>query len=145
MDLVPIITRRGERVQGFRLKEGIWIDVGRPRDLIRANLVAAERYGEQLSSEPGEGVETSGPFYLGKGSEMMQSQSSSSVILGDCRINDCKLTESLIMDGCDLDGVTVSNSILGRNCKAARGAVIKDAVLGDGTVVPEGAVIEGRV
>ncbi len=145
MDLVPIITRRGERVQGYKLSDGIWIDVGRPSDLIRANLVAAERYGRSVGGTPGEGTVVSGPFYLGEGSTVCGTKSDSSVILGKCTVNGSELTKSLIMDGCDLDGATVANSILGRGCAVHKGAVIKDSVLRDGTVVPEGSIIERRV
>lgn len=145
MDLVPIITNKGERVQGYKLTKGIWIDVGRPHDLIRANLVAAERYGAELGNKPDSGVETRGPVYLGNNSVVTQSKVESSVILGSCHINNCSLMESLIMDGCDLEGVTVVNSILGKGCTVSTGAVIKDSVLRDGTIVPEGALVERRV
>ncbi len=145
MDLVPIITRKGQRVQGYRLKEGIWIDVGRPHDLIRVNLVAAERYGAAISGVPGEGTVTTGPFYMGRDSVVCDTRADSSVVLGGCNIRGCDITESLIMDGCDLEGVTVANSIIGKGCTLSKGAVIKDSVLRDGTVVPEGAVVERRV
>ena len=145
MDLVPIITNRGERVQGYRLKEGVWIDVGRPSDMIKANLVAADRFGSGYTSGMKPDVQTSGPFYVGKDSVVGGSKLNSSVILERCTVSASTLTESLIMAGCNLDGVTVTRSILGKGCTVGRGATITDCVLRDGTVVPEGAVLEKRV
>ena len=145
MDLVPIITNRGERVQGYRLKQGVWIDVGRPSDLIKANLVAADRFGSGSVEGIGEGVRTSGAYYVGDGSSVKDSSLTSSVVLRDCKISSSSLTESLIMAGCNLEGVTVTRSILGKGCTVGRGAVITDCVLRDGTVVPEGTVLEKRV
>ncbi|MDO5862220.1 MAG: nucleotidyltransferase family protein, partial [Thermoplasmata archaeon] len=36
-DLVPKLMSEGRRIQGYEI-DGIWMDVGRPRDLLRANL-----------------------------------------------------------------------------------------------------------
>lgn len=143
MDLIPIIAKREKRVQGFRLREGVWIDVGRPRDLIRANLVAAERYGK--GCEAGGTNSRDGPFYVGKGTVMENTQSHSSVILDSCDIADSELTESLIMQGCNLQGITVTRSILGKGCVVGRGSKITDCVLRDGTIVPENTVLEKRI
>ena len=145
MDLVSIITNRGERVQGYRLKEGVWIDVGRPSDMIKANLVAAERFGSGFASGVSGDVHTEGPFYVGKDSAVSGTELYSSVILERCSISSSDIRESLIMAGCNLDGVTVTRSILGKGCIVGRGAVITDCVLRDGTVVPEGTLLERRV
>ena len=144
MDLVPIITNRGQRVQGYRLKEGIWIDVGRPSDLIKVNLVAADRFGSGDTAGMHD-TKTSGPYYIGKDSVVEGSVLDSSAVLDGCRINCSEITESLIMAGCNLEGVELTRSILGKGCTVGRGAVITDCVLRDGTVVPEGKVLEKRV
>ena len=145
MDLVPIITKKGERVQGYQLTKGIWIDVGRPRDLIRANLVAAERYGSNSCNAIQSNVVTEGHCFVGKGTFAEDAALISSVVLNSCQVRGCRITESLIMEGCNLEGVTISNSILGKNCTISKGAIIRDSVLRDGTTISEGMIVERRV
>lgn len=43
-DLFPLITAKGGRLQGRPL-EGLWMDVGRPKDLLNANLLVASERG----------------------------------------------------------------------------------------------------
>ena len=143
-DLVPIITRMGERVQGYRLKGGVWKDVGRPSDLIGTNLLMAERLYSDTEF-PTEGSSVVRPFYMGEGSSVRDSQLESVVILNDCRIDNTRATASLIMEGCDVTGAIVSDSILGRGCALRPGSVVRNCVLRDGTVVSEGTVLENRV
>lgn len=144
-DLVPIITRMGWRVQGYRLEGGVWMDVGRPSDLVRANLVMAERRFPDADFGLGKDVDTVRPFYVGKGSEVARSTIDSSAVLDDCRILDSSISKSLIMKGCNVTKASVSGSILGNGCIVGEGAVIRDSVLRDGTTVPQGAVLDGRI
>lgn len=141
-DLVPIVTEKGQRVQGYVLRGGVWKDVGRPSDLIATNLLMAERLRTGGSFGIGKGTEVKGPFYLGKDSVIEGTSADSAVVLENCRIEDSDITQSLIMGGCNVCGAKISNSILGRNCKIGNGAVIADCVLKDGTVVESGAVLD---
>ena len=61
-DLVPS-KLESHRIWGHRM-EGIWMDVGRRKDLIGANMVMAERVRSTGSASD---TETSGPVYLGRG------------------------------------------------------------------------------
>ncbi len=141
-DLVPLIAEKGWRVQGHLLEGGVWMDVGRPSDLIRANLVMAER--RFSSADFSLGAEVSGPFYLGKGSDVSDSKLDSCAILDNCRIAGCDISKSLIMRGCNVSNASIIDSILGCGCVVEDGAVVRDCVLKDGTVVSRGTVLDNR-
>ena len=144
-DLVPIITKLGERVQGYKLTGGVWKDVGRPSDLIGTNLLMADRLYHDREFPVGEGTRITRPFYLGEGSSADGSVLESTVILKGSSVKDSTIAQSLIMEGCTVTQATVTNSILGRNCTVNRGATVRDCVLRDGTVVGEGEVLENRM
>lgn len=65
-DLFPLIMSGGGRLQGRPL-EGLWMDVGRPRDLLRANLLVASEKGR----------------YTGEGSAVTGSVLRDTVVLRD--------------------------------------------------------------
>ena len=143
-DLVPIITRMGERVQGYKLSGGVWKDVGRPSDLIATNLLMADRLHRDTDF-PAEGCRVTRPFYLGEGSSAEDSVIESTVILKGSTVKGSTIAQSLIMEGCSVTQATVSESILGRNCTVNRGATVRKCVLRDGTVVGEGEILENRM
>jgi len=138
-ELIPRLMDRGDRIQGYMLN-GIWRDVGRPSDLIGANLIAAEkRFGkEDWTAHDVSRTSIGGPFFLGEGSSISDSSSESSVILKGCRVAGSRLKGSLIMHGCKVENAEVSNSILGNGCTISCGSVIDGSVLGDGTHVAPG-------
>ena len=51
---------------------------------------------------------------------------------------DCSVKSSLIGDGCSIDG-TVENSVLFRGVKIGKGAVVKDSIVMQDTVIEEKA------
>lgn len=142
MDLIPKVIAEGRRVQGHRL-DGLWMDVGRPHDLLRANLCVAE--SEFGSEGPGtaSGCKRKGTTYVGHGSEVSDSVIDASVVSGGCKVSSSTIVNSLVMPGCRIEGVTLTNSILGEGCIIGKGATIRDEVLRDGTVVPDGTTIIG--
>ncbi len=140
-ELIPELMEMGHRIQGYRYT-GPWLDVGRPSDLISANLtVASTHYGYEDEGIRLPGSSVDGPFYIGEKSSMKYSISDSSVILKDCIVEDSDITGSLIMSGCTVVSSKLINSILGKGCKVMKGSVIEDSVLGDGTLVPENTKI----
>ncbi len=142
-DLVPALMAEGRRIQGYEI-DGIWMDVGRPHDLLGANLAIAdaEYYGRDWKA-PGCGLE--GSFYLGDGSSVNGCQIVDSVVLAGSEVFKTTLDRTLVMNGCRVEGATLTNVILGDGCVVGRGAKISNAVLADGTVVKSGEVIdEGR-
>ncbi len=143
-DLVPLITEMGWRVQGHLLEGGVWMDVGRPSDLIRANLVMADRRFSSADFSLGEEVKIGGPFYLGNDCKVSDSKLNSCVILDNCKITGCDISKCLIMRGCNVSNASIIDSILGCGCVVEDGAAVRDCVLKDGTIVSRGTVLDNR-
>ena len=142
MHIIPKVIEAGRRVQGFELS-GLWMDVGRPHDLLRANLaVAATEFRDGF---PGEVVDTevSGTVYVGHDAVVTGSRMDDAVVLRGSHVSDSVLRHTLVMDRCTVDGADIADSILGDGCVVGKGARIRNAVLADGTIVSPGAVVEG--
>ena len=141
-DLVKILMERGSRIQSYPLS-GTWMDVGRPHDLLEANLAVAEREYRLKRFDSAIECCTKEQFYLGPGSSIVNSTAVKTVISKDCDVKDSNLNRVMLSQGCKVNGARISNSILGEGCVVGKGAEITDAVLGDGTVVEEGQRIAG--
>lgn len=139
-DLVPIVMSKGGRVQGFDIT-GIWMDVGRPHDLLGANLSVADNEMKGTSDTSSNTVR--GPFYAGPGTVVEGCDCSSAVILEGSKVTGSKLDHVLVMKNCVVEDADLRNTILGEGCIVKKGARITDAVLADGTVVRKGEDIHG--
>ena len=140
-DLVPRLMADGHRIQGYEVN-GIWMDVGRPHDLLGANLSIAEsEFSGSDWDTPGSSI--SGRFYMGSGAEVIGSEVSESAILSGSSVRNSNLDGVLVMRGCNIEDASVSRSIIGDNCRICKGAMVVNAVLGDGTVVGEGMTVDG--
>lgn len=140
-DLVPKLMARGEHIQGYSLS-GIWMDVGRPHDLLGANLAVAER---EHSSDRWPGLvhsEVRGPFFLGDGSRMVDGSADHSVILRDSNVVGSELDHALVMRGCRVEDTVLRNAIIGDGCVIGKGAVVRNSVLADKTHVEPGQVVD---
>ena len=142
-DLVPIVMDEGRRIQGYKLK-GLWMDVGRPHDLLEANLSVAEReFGSR--SFPAEDACVRGAFYMGDGSKAANSEIVSSVILAGSKITDSSLNRVLVMQDSVVEGAHIVNSIVGKGCVIKQGCKIVNTVIADNTVLEPGTEMdEGR-
>ena len=131
-ELFPLLMEKGYRIQGYR-DPGHWMDIGRPKDFLGANLLTAGKMykGHDWSSQA-EDSRITGTSYLGKDTKVRGSEISSSVISQGCKVSDSRLSNSLILSGCDIFGCEMENAILGRNCKI-QGGKLKDCVLADNT------------
>ena len=144
-DLFPLLIEKGERLQGHMAK-GVWVDIGRPHDLIRMNLVMADRlYRGHDWSDSAEDSVLDGTVYLGDGTVVRSSKVSESVISKGCDVRSSYLSGTFVMGACRIDGARVENSILGEGCVLKEGCLVVDSVLKDGTVVDENRKIENLV
>ncbi|MCL1811097.1 MAG: NDP-sugar synthase [Methanomassiliicoccaceae archaeon] len=134
-DLMPILLKRGDRIQGFRLK-GTWRDVGRPSDLLGANLQMAAKLSKDPAGGAADSTVIKKPFFMGTGASITDSEAGSAVVMEGCIVKKSKINKSVIMRGCEIDSARIENSIIGEGCRI-HGAHIANAVLGDGTVVGE--------
>lgn len=139
-DLVPKLMADGHRIQGFKIS-GIWMDVGRPHDLLGANLAIAESEYSDIKWDVN-GSDVIGRFYLGDGAELVDSVVIDSVILAGAKVTESELDHVLVMGDSKVEGASLRNSILGYGCIVGKGAKVSNSVLGDGTVVPEGAELD---
>lgn len=139
-DLVPRLMSEGRRIQGYEV-DGIWMDVGRPRDLLGANLAIADaEYAGRDWKAPGCALD--GSFYLGPGSSVNGCRLTDTAILNHSSVKASDLDRVLVMEGCEIHGARIANSILGEGCRVGKGAVVTDSVLADGTVVKPGEVLD---
>lgn len=157
--LYPKLLERGEPIYGMPIA-GLWKDIGRPRDLLDANLRMAERKGREIEV-PGarcsgkivasrfraDGCDIAGPAYIGEGAVIGSRASLSSCALGD-RVEvggGTAISDSFIMDGCTLGaGCEIRGSLLGKGCRIGDGVTVVDSVLGDGVVLDAHAKVESR-
>ncbi len=139
-DLVPSLMAQGRRIQGHRI-EGVWMDVGRPRDLLRANLAVADMERRELDGSTGCSAE--GSFYIGDGASVAGTSLTDSVILGGADVRATRLDRTLVMGGCRIYGADIRNSILGEGCVVCNGAKVLNAVLHDGCIVAPSETVEG--
>jgi len=139
-DLVTDLLGKGYRIQGHRIS-GRWKDVGRPSDLLDANIFMAERTDSESKGTVSDSSLTP-PVYVGEGASVSGSRLASSVVSENSEVNDSSIEGSLIMRSSKISGSEISNSIIGNGC-VITGCKIRDAVLGDGTVA-DGKEISGQ-
>ena len=131
-ELIPLLMQKGYRIQGYK-DPGHWMDIGRPKDFLGANLLTAEKkYKDHDWSKQIKDSRVSGSSYLGKKTHVRDSSVDSAVILSDCKVDDSNITNSLILAGCVIDDCVIVNTIIGKDCKL-RDCELKDCVLADGT------------
>jgi len=141
-ELIPILMREEKKIQGYRLK-GLWRDVGRPVDLLAANLCMASKVGNQISwgGTQVEGTAIRKPFYLGKGSSVTDSEVSAAVVMENSTVVNSKLINSMIMRDCKVNSAKIENSIIGVGCRIGNGTTITGSVIGDGLIIEAGKKI----
>lgn len=145
-DLLPILMREQKRIQGFPIS-GTWRDVGRPMDLLGANLSMASKLHDQISWG-GSRVESSTirkPFYLGNGASINGSDVSAAVVMENTVVTESKLTNTMIMRNCKVSSARIENSIIGENCTVCPGAEIISSVIGDGLTIDAGRKIDNEL
>jgi mannose-1-phosphate guanylyltransferase len=145
-NLFPDLLAQGKPLYACKL-QGYWKDIGRPEDLLEANLRMADIQGEPtflpgmvtegniLASEVGgEGAEIIGPSFLDRnvtlnsGVMVRSSCLGRNVFLGE----GAQIKNSLILEGCRIGpSASLDNVILGRNCLIGPGISLVDSVMGD--------------
>jgi len=142
MDLFPILMEGQKRIQGFPLS-GTWRDVGRPEDLLGANLGMATKLYDQMSWG-GNKVESTAikkPFYLGKDARIINSDVYAAVVMERTAVTGSKLINTMIMKDCTVTSAKIENSIIGEGCRIGPGAEIVSSIICDGTTVAAGTKI----
>lgn len=157
--LFPKLLAAGQPLYGSELG-GLWKDIGRPLDLLDANIQMAERRGRRIEMDGAEcsgrivadrftahGCRIDGPAYIGDGVSIGRGARLSSCAVGAKTVisEGVALTGSFLMDSCSLGaGCQVYGSLLGNDVEIGDGAILTDCVLGDGVRVMSGESLEGR-
>jgi mannose-1-phosphate guanylyltransferase len=131
-NLFPKLLGRGRSLFGATL-EGMWKDIGRPSDLIEANIQMASRKGNYT---PGPGLAP--PLHMGNGVVIQAGgEVSSSVLDDDVSMGErCHVRGSLLMRGSRLGkDCQIVDSALGENCVVGEGSRLERCVLGDDVVI----------
>ena len=140
-DLVPLKTDEGFRIWGHRL-DGIWLDVGRRTDVIKANLAVAGRSDKKNMNFITES-KTHGALYLGNNASLTFSEITDSSIMKRSAIVNSTIIRSVIMPGCIIDDSMIIDSVIGENAVIRRGSTIRNCIIGDGEIVPANSNLDG--
>jgi mannose-1-phosphate guanylyltransferase len=141
-ELLPNLQRHGKRIGGFRMK-GTWIDIGRPRDLIKANIFLAGKGRTRIN-----GTKMSGKIYIGKNVRIGKNCVLEDVAIYDGSIveDDVHIRNSVVYDNSTIEsGSRIEDSILSFGSDLGEGVIISDSVIGGGLLLRKGAKIEGTV
>ena len=135
-ELFPLLMEKGYTIHGYK-EPGHWMDIGRPKDFLGANLLTAGKLfkGHDWSSQSKDS-EITGTSYLGKGTCVKDSKIESSVISEGCEVSDAKIVNSLILPGCKVTGCVIEDTILGKDCRI-EGGRLRTCVLADGTTLKD--------
>ena len=157
-NLFPMLLSKRIPLYGMQIT-GVWMDIGRPADLMRANIEMVNRRGREdaipglkatgriLARGPvdaGEGASIEGPCYfgrdvrIGEGSVVRRSCLHDGVSVG----RGASIEDSLIMDSSAAGkGSEISGSVIGSGCEIMDGAKLANCVIGDGVKVKSLAVL----
>ena len=150
--LFPLLLSKRIPVYGTVL-DGVWMDIGRPGDLLRASLEMVSRQGKEMkipgvrasgrvmlrdNVSVGEGAEIEGPCYIGSGvsigagAVVRRSCLQDGVVIGP----KVALSDTLVLEGTTIDQNTeVAESVVASRCHIGEGSHITASVMGDDVVV----------
>jgi len=118
-DIHTALIEDGKQV-GYEEVTGLWMDTGRPEDLLRANRLLLEQNGSEVVVHPTASVSADsvlrGPAVIGASAIISASIiGPGASISAGARIHNAQITESLILENATLEGVNINESIIGRN------------------------------
>jgi len=137
-DLFPKLISQGIKI-GTYLIDGVWLDAGRPKDVIKANQIMVEKYGENFNgsgraiirSKVPQGCSIKPPIYIGEG-----------VHIG----NNSTISGSAVYDGVSIgDDVQIENSVIMASSKIMRGTKVVNSVIMQNTTIGEDCEIHDSV
>jgi len=120
-DIHTELIRAGKQV-GYEEVTGLWMDTGRPEDLLRANRLLLEQQGNGVDVHPTAQVSEDsvlrGPASIGENAVVTASIIGPGAAIGaGARVHNAHITESLILENASLEGVKLRNSIIGRTAR----------------------------
>lgn len=157
-NVFPLLLKNDKPIYGAVIS-GLWMDIGRPSDVLKATFEVVERSGKEMNIQDvniegkiiiGEGValekdvKIKGPCYIGDGIEVGRN----SVLEKACIYNNVRIDRgvniqnSIIMSGSSLGWrCELINSIVSNNCTLEEDVKLKDSVIGEGVTVKKHSVM----
>ena len=157
-NVFPLLLENDKPIYGAVIS-GLWMDIGRPSDVLKATFEVVERNGKEMNIQDvntegkiiiGEGValekdvKIKGPCYIGNGIEVGRN----SVLEKACIYNNVRIDRgvniqnSIIMSGSSLGWrCELINSIVSNNCTLEDDVKLKDSVIGEGVTVKKHSVM----
>lgn len=131
-EAIQLLIDRGMKLK-YSIINGWWKDTGNPGDLLEANMKLLDKYSEE--NNEGELVNSTilGRVHVGKNSRIENSRIIGPAYIGDnvqiksCLISayssignfsiisDSNISYSLLLENCNVNGINLSDSILGKN------------------------------
>jgi len=141
----PLLLKRGLGVYGRKI-EGLWMDIGRPSDLLTANLEVVKRTGKTVTMA---GVETSGPLVISP----TASVGKGAILQGPCYLGPgahvaagAVVRESCLYDDGEVEsGGTLERTVVLERSKIRAGSHLRESVIARDCVVERDAVLERSV
>jgi mannose-1-phosphate guanylyltransferase len=137
----PAMLEKGMALRGSTIS-GIWFDIGRPSDLLKAQRVILDEQ-EQLWTQLPLGDGSGGGFISPNAN--IEGESVDSVILENCHIMTSAVVKDSLMMASSIvaHGCSITSSIIGSGSVVEEGACLDDCVIGDGMVVPASSDWQG--
>jgi UDP-N-acetylglucosamine diphosphorylase / glucose-1-phosphate thymidylyltransferase / UDP-N-acetylgalactosamine diphosphorylase / glucosamine-1-phosphate N-acetyltransferase / galactosamine-1-phosphate N-acetyltransferase len=155
-DAVTLLAEDGKTVLAAEIPRGDWFDIGRPWDLLEANVWALRRMEHKVLGNVEDGAHLTGPVTVAETARVR----SGAYIEGPCFIdegadvgpncfiractsigknarvgNGCEVKNSIIMDGTHVGHLSyVGDSILCERCNLGAGTITANLRLDDGSV-----------
>jgi mannose-1-phosphate guanylyltransferase len=159
-DLFPRLLDGGRPMFGHQL-DGLWMDIGRPSDLIAANKAVVERAGGDAARNGvqgpvwisegaglGPGATVEGPAMVADGVEVEEgAHIARSFLHPGVRVGaEAVVEDCIVLPGCTLGAHSrLVRTILDEGCSVGQGAQLTDTMVGAGTTVGVRALHENAV
>lgn len=168
-DAISLLLTDGKTVSAFKISRDDWIDIGRPWDLLQANLWALTRRRHKVRGLVENGAHLVGPVTVAETARIRSGAyvegpafiDEESDVGPNCYIrpytsigrnvrigNACEIKNSIIMDKVHIGHLSyVGDSILGENCNLGAGTITANYRLDAGTIkmlVKDKVVDSGR-
>lgn len=145
-DSLKLMIEGGKGV-GWLSLEGKWIDIGRPWDLIDANIFFLEGVKSNIATDA---LITEGSFigervHIGSGSKIDSSKISDPCIISrDVTIaSGCSLSSSVVRDRVKIGKeTTIENSVIMEGAKIGKNCKISFSIIGENAIVEDGVTFE---
>ncbi len=150
-NLFPILLENGYRLYG-KVLSGIWLDVGRPMDLLSANLIMTEKKfaGKYIAPNVllGEHISMKEPVYIGGGVRVHTDVEINMACIYDGAFIDekSKLTNALVLHGARIGkNCHITHSILSEKCVIEENAVIEESIIGENVIIKRNSVLKNAI